>query len=888
MKHRLYLPIVLVVSLLLLLSSCIVIGNPFPDLERVPDTKDTDFDDVSSFVESNTEDPEESSGAEDQPSPSPDREEGTSLPEEEDSPSLVPNPEPSPDLPPLSGGNDSNEEQKPNPPTDFYERLIYENLVSNVLSSQTNFLMKLETESAEKESYWYYSVVNGVLWIDASRYDEAAARSTVYSVRGDAYYSKKGNALSFFVIPDDAPDDVAALFGPGIFASGAEYLDKHELEGGLLQCTSKLNASSSSIYDYVLYTYVADAETLLLKSAKANWIKGDLTVHSTLVTFSYSLENFEADLSAYNAHLQATDQITLSLYDEEGASSVYTLAADSKIGAASSIDGTEYALYKNEGRTKDVNDLSFSNNKAATVYLGKWTGDVSFEFALGNEDVERFDTLLSEFEELAKQQSSDTREAFKAHDKVYEMFEYIRTESNVAYVNYYSDLASETYWEQYSYAEEIYSNVYSKYYSALLRIKASDSPFKAEFFADWSAEELEELERDYSGVSDLQSANNELLDSYFDLNAADVGWGDAVNHIYEQFIQNSNEIADVFGYENYYEYASVKRYRRDYSKEQRGNFRAYVKQYIVPLYMDCYDRYNSRFHDLSISQFNAFNELISNDYRTVPLAETYVNGYFEIFDDELQKKLSSMLTKNSTVISDAAGAYEGAFTTYFDYYEEPVAYFHEDFMDLLTVIHENGHYAAYYGIGGAALPGLDLCETHSQGNEWLFMAYLEDAPGVDRDVYEVFLLRRLLTGLQGIVLSTLVDECEESFYSAETPFASDEFDAEIERIENTYGEFAGLFDVNGYFKRVVLSSPVYYISYATSELASIALYVKAINNFDETRDDFSRLLNEADSSDTFLASLEAAGLPSPFELSTFENFEGTIGMIVSSTQSLAA
>ena len=52
-----------------------------------------------------------------------------------------------------------------------------------------------------------------------------------------------------------------------------------------------------------------------------------------------------------------------------------------------------------------------------------------------------------------------------------------------------------------------------------------------------------------------------------------------------------------------------------------------------------------------------------------------------------------------------------------------MCYFGPGYQDMLTVLHELGHYGAMLineGFDGS----MDIAETHSQGNEYLFLSYL--------------------------------------------------------------------------------------------------------------------------------------------------------------------
>jgi len=111
-----------------------------------------------------------------------------------------------------------------------------------------------------------------------------------------------------------------------------------------------------------------------------------------------------------------------------------------------------------------------------------------------------------------------------------------------------------------------------------------ESIFSDELFADWSAEELRELEEYDPALAELKK---EIKDLEMQYDALDYGWHnkdgkvkDEVVEIYIQLITKNNELARYYKYDNYYDYASENVYGRDYTAEELASFREYVIKYI--------------------------------------------------------------------------------------------------------------------------------------------------------------------------------------------------------------------------------------------------------------------------------------------------------------------
>jgi oligoendopeptidase F len=217
---------------------------------------------------------------------------------------------------------------------------------------------------------------------------------------------------------------------------------------------------------------------------------------------------------------------------------------------------------------------------------------------------------------------------------------------------------------------------------------------------------------------------------------------------------------------------------------------------------------------------------------------------------------------------------KGAFVDYISYFEQPIAYFGPGYQDVLTVVHEMGHYVAFHHFDQSILP-YDLAETHSQGSEWTFMAYMQSQE-ITPAVYEAFYLERALSGLITVLYSTIVDHFEELVYTAETPIKADGYKA---LMDSVCAQYKGVEESLAktvqhtpfeYAQHVTIASPVYYLNYAPSELASMGFYVIAQQKgYASAQAAFTLLQEGVDPESDFLTAIKEAGLPSPLEKKTY-------------------
>lgn len=493
-------------------------------------------------------------------------------------------------------------------------------------------------------------------------------------------------------------------------------------------------------------------------------------------------------------------------------------------------------------------------------FLGGRT--LSLEFTLTDGDYKYFEEKAFALFEDAEKESSYFKIMFDLNGFT-DSYDYITTETTVAYVNYCKDMKSEKAISDYKYATAINYKAKELYVETLRKILELDNSVTEMLFSEWTEEEKADI-LSYNSCADAFLERNELILMEFEaLDEKSEGWRDSGDSLYDEFFDNNRAIAELRGYGNYYDYAADKIHLRDYSSEERIAFREYVKAYIVPLYKDVKAKKLKVFDSASENVKNGYNALVYCNYDENEWETDYIIDYIGEYDGALRAYLMNMYHSEGMVIGDGENAVKTAFTTVMRYYGEPLAFFGRSYRDMLTIVHENGHYAAMWQ-PEIFSQCLDVHEIQSQGNEWMFVEYLEGK--IDSEFYEMLLLDRLTRGLSNIVFSCAVDEMEEMIYRGETETISDAANEIFERYE-------GVFDtpntIGDYFRHVAMTSPVYYISYATSELMSIGLYTIANDDYTSAMDVYSSLILDMDAYVGLHGAVDHCGLLDPFSEETF-------------------
>lgn len=503
------------------------------------------------------------------------------------------------------------------------------------------------------------------------------------------------------------------------------------------------------------------------------------------------------------------------------------------------------------------NDLAFEETEQMPT-------EMPFTYTLRQEHVDEFYSLLDQSEQLALE-STD----FEAVDELTELLDeqycLLEDQCSIAQILYYSDMSDETASQRYLDCVDICGDANSAYMEMVRRVYQSDSPTKDQLFADWTQQELDMLMAYTPEVTQLQKRNSEILVEY---QALENTTSDAMIPLYIEQVQNNNRIAQIYGYKNYYEYAYEMVYDRDYSREELQVMRGYVAEYLAPIFENAYNDYYDAYSQLGFIGQMTISAFMTNAYNDCN--KPYFRDYLETVPEGMAQSMTQALEAGNSYFTENENAYEGAFTTVIG--EQSFCFFGPGYTNSMTVAHELGHYYGSLYTDLEALP-LDLAETQSQGNEWLFLGYLSE--NMDEEVFAAQKSMKLYNDLGTILICVLVDAFEERIYSS--PNLKYYTGEDLNRImQEVCAEYGGVdyiswwvTDIQSYWRMVVVQSPVYYISYAVSATAAINLYTMYLND-PQTALEAYRLLIETEGEDAgFLQTIQAAGLPGPFDESVY-------------------
>ena len=305
----------------------------------------------------------------------------------------------------------------------------------------------------------------------------------------------------------------------------------------------------------------------------------------------------------------------------------------------------------------------------------------------------------------------------------------------------------------------------------------------------------------------------------------------AAGEIFLQLVRVRTEIARENGYDSYADYAYRESYDRDYTTEDIETVRRAAKRYWVPLEVRLMDALSER-------------DLRALDVRTRAFGDDILDAvepYMERIDPELAETFAFMRQYHLYDIAPSDSKLPVGYTVGLPAYgtafifDDPYG----DHQDYSTVIHEFGHFNETFHSAEHDLWSsfhIDVGEIHSQGLEVLFTAYAGEIFGPEggRAFYWATISNMVSSVLEGC----MYDEFQTAVY-ADPDMTLEEVNRLFKDISEEYGYFYEEDEEESCFWVEIphnFQSPMYYISYATSALSALDLWLISLEDRDKAVD----------------------------------------------------
>ena len=508
------------------------------------------------------------------------------------------------------------------------------------------------------------------------------------------------------------------------------------------------------------------------------------------------------------------------------------------------------------------------------------------------EEADKYDPAVHTFAE-----SGELYEKYEAVETLYEEYSDLiysaQGQYSIAMTLYYCDDQNKDLEKTYKDMMEYYNDLVSKFYS--LSQPWYDSMFREFFFYGATEEEINSFLFDSNAYANpeytaLKDRNDAIEIEYN--NISNPTGNDLVPQLYAEFVENNNKMAQILGYENYLEYAYENIYDRDYTYEDVSTFVQYVKEDIAPVFNNIYGKWNEigGYNDndieeyYSVVMYSFFENLKGNT-----LFNDYIDDMNMAFTSNPDKQISFSDHLNN-LMSDGnvfRGTYEGAYVTYIRGVNTPIAYFGKGNDNSNTVAHEFGHYMNEVYNQSEYNQSFDLLETHSQGNELLYLYYLNG--NISDKAYELVETNQILNMLYIIMAAVQVDCFEQAIYlnsydgynsdiiMADGMITADEYDLLYSSLSVELG-IKKEYRSDEYWRYgMTISSPCYYISYSVAAINALQIYAKChTESFVSAKESYLKLFTYTDENPDMTVEevLEYAGLMSYLDEELYSYLNG--------------
>ncbi len=344
----------------------------------------------------------------------------------------------------------------------------------------------------------------------------------------------------------------------------------------------------------------------------------------------------------------------------------------------------------------------------------------------------------------------------------------------------------------------------------------------------WTAESIE---NDATLTTEQKEVLQELLENAMYQDAAD---------IYVELVQIRNDYAELKGYDNYADYAYEVVFARDYTPTEAKSFPE-----ILDATIDAYvDLYLAMYKDSSMSsdRLSWMDEIEGNEF--IELISPFVDSV----SDEHAKLLDYLTEYDLITIWSEDGRLEGGYSAEIYTRGSAMAYIGcagEDYDGWATaraLVHEYGHMTNMC-LNPNPTSCYDISEIHSQGLEALYCT-----SGLAGEGSRALAAQIMMTMISTVLDSGLLTELELWAYETEAetgPLTGDQVHDKFVSILESHGYKSSAAASMGYNWVEVshlFEDPHYYISYGTSAIGAIELFVEATEDYDAAKEKYLDLL----------------------------------------------
>lgn len=539
-----------------------------------------------------------------------------------------------------------------------------------------------------------------------------------------------------------------------------------------------------------------------------------------------------------------------------------------------------------------------------------------------------FDTVAAEYAQLnaALDAAATTEQRLTVVREWDQLRRNLATWESLVHLRFEQDTRNEQYKQDREYLDEL--NPKLTELEVAMKRKLVESPYRepleAELgptaFALWGCEILTYdpvIEQDMVAESKLQADYTELLASAkFDFqgetlnlsgiakfgqhpdrqvrrDALKLTWdwfaesGAKLDDIYDRLVKQRTSMARKLGFDNFIQLGYKRMNRIDYDQDDVDQYRAEVRQHVVPL---CQEIYRWQQQQLGVDKLRWYDEpLFDPAGNPKPQGEhdwliEQAKAMFDEMGGGLGEFFRMMVDSHLIDLKMREGKAGGGFCTDFASYKVPYIFanFNGTKGDVEVFTHEMGH--AFQGymsrdqkIRDYVWPTYESCEIHSMSLEFLTWPHMEKFFGAEGA--ERFRRIHLIQSILFLPYGVSVDHFQHEVYAHPdaTPAERHAMWRELERVYLPQRDYDAIdyLEKGGRWQlqRHIYGSPFYYIDYTLAQCCALQFWLRAEENFSQAMDDYVALCRRGGEA-PFTQLVRGAALTSPFEPGCLENVVG--------------
>lgn len=443
-------------------------------------------------------------------------------------------------------------------------------------------------------------------------------------------------------------------------------------------------------------------------------------------------------------------------------------------------------------------------------------------------------------------------------------YDYVQTLGSVLNMLYTEDVSNTEIQQEMEYFTQLNNDVFEESLIVLQGIQ------KNAVLAPMLKAVIGEYNYDYiETTTSLTSAEQTIVEKVLKLqqeyNETPLDDTNKLIELYINIVNQHNEYARESGYANYYEMNRMELNANGSESSETSEvaeFYQAVKDYIVPVYV--YLSMNVRFEQLS-----AYNIPINESL------QSFVEKFMGNISSELFDSYKYMVDASLLNIGTSEKNEDVSYTIRLPYLNSAAIFIKDrgDYNNLNTLIHEFGHFNTAIRDNDLSYfdeQNVDVAEIHSQYLELLFLPY-------SKLMYGNLANQAVTAKLLDLVWSVLTGACFNEF--EEFAYTTENLNAEM--LRNKFSEICRDYKLNlddDYWTAVwhLYNSPLYYLSYSISAMASLSQLDNINHNYRKAVDNYLTLTSYDEVEFEFMELLERSNMPNIFDKDVIKNIGKSI------------